>query len=169
MIPRGLAHVVATHDTDAVFARAWVSTSPPRGGSLNDASQIPLIDREKFLEAAKINIWILATVFTLATSTLYTAFTVATQRTGISPGHYMKILADTFGTIVRHQFYPTCDFLQIFHSKVQLAIQGLPFEFPGAPTCAEIRSEYECASLAVPRWGPLFDFHTGHHDHSGAE
>jgi len=58
---------------------------------------------------------------------------------------HLKILADTFGTIVRHQFYPTCDFLQIFHSKVQLAIQGLPFEFPGAPTCAEIRSEYECA------------------------
>ena len=55
--------------------------------------------------------------------------------------------AHTFGTIVRHQFYPTCDFLQIFHSKVQLAIQGLPFEFPGAPTCAEIRSEYECARV----------------------
>ena len=149
MIPRGLAHVVATHDTDAVFARAWVPTSPPKGGSLNDASQIPVIDREKFLEAAKINIWILATVFTLATSTLYTAFTAATQRPGISPGHYMKILADTFGTIVRHQFYPTCDFLQIFHSKVQLAIQGLPFEFraPAASTCAKIRSEHECARV----------------------
>jgi len=108
-----------------------------------------LIDRKKFLEAAKINIWILATVFTLATSTLYTAFTVATQRTGISAGRYMKILADTFGTIVRHQFYPTCDFLEIFHSKVQLAIQGLPFEFraPAASTCAEIRSEHECARV----------------------
>lgn len=46
-----------------------------------------------------------------------------------------------------YQFYPTCDFLQIFHSKVQLAIQGLPCEFPGAPTCAEIRSEHECARV----------------------
>ena len=53
------------------------------------------------------------------------------------------------GTIVRHQFYPTCDFLQIFHSKVQLAIQGLPFEFraPAASTCAKIRSEHECARV----------------------
>ena len=60
-----------------------------------------------------------------------------------------RVFSGFLPSIVRHQFYPTCDFLQIFHSKVQLAIQGLPFEFraPAASTCAKIRSEHECARV----------------------